>query len=147
MTLLELPDGPLGLVLHHAPATTLLRLQRMCTRLRDLIHGDLKSNQKLLAHTRQVSVCTCAACLTCIVFSHCLWLLSQVALPIARDKFIVRCGCGKVYSLAETPFDGGHGCVDFQRCYVEKRHMLQFEAPFPNGESVSESDDDSDGGE
>ena len=55
--LTALPDGPLGLVLHHAPVDTLLRLQRVCTHLRDLIHRDLESNQRLL----QVSAHTCFA--------------------------------------------------------------------------------------
>ena len=73
--------------------------------------------------------------------------VSARRLPIARDKFIVRCGCWKAYSLEETSFNGGHGCEEFHSYYVEKRHTLHFEAPFPNGESGPESDDDSEGGE
>ena len=38
-------------------------------------------------------------------------------------------------------------CGDFRNCYVEKSHTMHFQAPFPNGESGPESDDDSEGGE
>ena len=69
--LTALPDGPLGLVLHHAPVDTLLRLQRVCTHLRDLIHRDLESNQKLLAYTRKIGKVSAHTCFASRVVLSC----------------------------------------------------------------------------